>query len=99
MPCYEVRTMSVEFHAEHRDVLLQALKNLGWNYTVLSSGKVLSKGMELDLAAGKAELPENCQGQLNMLKRAYSAAALDKVAKLNMWMRKGNARKGSLVKF
>jgi len=105
MPCYEVRTMSVEFQAKHKDVLEEALKKLPHQVYVDSAGRIHINYDEviIDVEKGKAEVREGSgQRRLNELKRTYSEAALEKVAKANMWQKKKskqNTRKGVLRKF
>ena len=100
MPCYEVRTMSVEFHAQHKSLLITALKNLGWNWREEKGKLFTSYDIEVDLEKQQANVPEGCQDQLNRLKRAYSSEAISKVAKVNLWQRKAdNDQKGILRKF
>ena len=102
MPCYEVRTMSVEFKAQHKSLLMMALKNLGWNWREENGKLNVSYDIVIDLSNQQAEVPEGrrSQSKLNELKRAYSSAAISKVAKVNLWQRKAdNDQKGILRKF
>lgn len=103
MPCYEIRIMSVEFKAQHLDLLKEAAEKLGWACQVDGSKVTIYPSnwgtIRIDLGAQKAEIPSNLQGKLNELKRAYSSAAIDRVAKLNMWAKKGTATAGTLLKF
>ena len=43
MPCYEVNTMTLDFHALDRDVFDRAVKTLGW--TIDQSGDYIRQGM------------------------------------------------------
>jgi len=103
MPCYEVRTMSVEFQAQHKGLLIKALTNLGWGFTEHADRITLTReneGIEIDLRRQEAKLEEWQQSKLNQLKRAYSSAALDRVAKMNMWTRKSETEtRGVLRRF
>lgn len=88
MPCYQVRTMSVEFHAEYADLLEKAINNLGWS--TIRRGNLWTTGpvgqsMSIDLDVGQATIKEGQQGFLNELKRAYSAQAIKAVAAKNRW--------------
>jgi len=90
MPCYEVRTMSVEFHARYRDLLEKALKESGfhdWHETQSNVFVVFGLG-RLDLNEGKAEIGPYNQVKLNRLKQAYSKQALRRAAKLQGWQMK-----------
>lgn len=105
MPCYEVQTMSVEFTAQHRDLLDKAIGALKWNVVVESAGRlVLQNGMiVLDLNNNTAQVTNGWQRQLNELKRAYSQQCIDRVARLNAWTKRTekqqSALKGTFVKF
>jgi len=86
MPCWEVRLLSVEFHAENRDLLEEALRARGLTYRENVPGVLsLSNGMELDLNRGTATVQDYQQRELNQLKQAYSVAAIKKVAARNQW--------------
>ena len=102
MPCYEVRTMSVEFQAQNLNVLNDAIEQSQLSVEVMRDGKIsLHDGnIVLDLETKTAQVTKGYQDRLNELKRAYSSAALDKVAKMNFWNRKSNSsRSGVLRKF
>ena len=105
MPCYEVRTMSVEFKVAHRDLLERALKALGWSYHINSLNEVVTipgyfdAPITVNLLTGKATITEGQQANLNILKRAYSKEALRQVARLNSWtLNLTNATKGQLMR-
>jgi len=104
MPCYTVRTMSVEFKAEHRDLLEQAIKNLGWKYTRLDTGLLIdcddsANSMRIDLVNSKATITADQQPLLNLLKRTYSVCCLQRVTAKNNWtLTRSTATKGSLIK-
>lgn len=87
MPCYEVRTVSVEFRAENRNLLDRAIKSLGWHAQELQDKRldVQFGQIKFDLVAGKAEVLEGCQGKLNELKQAYSREAVKAAAKKCQW--------------
>ncbi len=87
MPCWEVRTMSVDFKADNQDLLTAAMQSLGWTAIELRPGvwQVDRLGGQIDLAAGRATIAEGRQSELNQLKRAYSRKAVEQVAKKNRW--------------
>lgn len=92
MPCWQVQSMSVQFRAEHADLLKKTLDNLGWHYRYDEKSKKLSINphsdwdrIDIDLVNGVAKLRERVQGKLNELKRAYSATALEVVADKRNW--------------
>ena len=96
MPCYEVRTMSVEFKTKHLNLLQKAIESLGWRYEGISGG--LSRGLMrvetgtsqfmLDLVSQTAVLLSGQRSQLNQLKQQYSKEALKRAAKLQGWQYK-----------
>lgn len=100
MPCYEVRTISVEFRAENRKLLADAIRATGMEVTS-STDTVLSLGygaIVLNLANGKAEVQDGYQGKLNELKRAYSAEAVKAAAKKCQWGVKLQGNKAQITK-
>ena len=102
MPCYQVRTMSVEFQAKHRDLLDEALKSLGWNSYETDQGLILAgRGIRIDLGNQQAEVEAGVgQSNLNRLKQAYSEQALKRVARLKGWHHKStNQNNGILRRF
>ena len=100
MPCWEVNTISVEFHVANKDVLIDALESMGVQYSVSGNRISLNYGdITLNLTTGTAELKNRTQQtKLNLLKQAYSETALKKVAKLNGWAIQGNGKQGILLK-
>ncbi|MFH0901556.1 MAG: hypothetical protein V2A73_13090 [Pseudomonadota bacterium] len=102
MPCWEVRTMSVEFKAKHHKLLKQAIEALGWTYESTAEGlkvKGSSWGtFTVDLASQKAEINSSQQSMLNRLKQQYSKEVLKQAAKLRGWQFKqqGQEMKGVL---
>lgn len=102
MPCYEVRLVSVEFHAEHRDLLDKAIKALDMKVWEQTSARIcFTNGITLDLADGRAQVPEGLQGELNKLKQQYSREAVkQKTAKFGWNFQWNNQAKtkGTLAK-
>ena len=87
MPCYEVRTMNVEFKVENRELLDAAIRASSLQVTdkgdrtiTFEWGKVV-----LDLKTGTAAVEDGCQGRLNELKRAYSRECVKFAAKKMQW--------------
>jgi hypothetical protein len=80
--------MSVEFHAEHADLLEKAINGLGWSTirrgNLWTTGPV-GRSMLIDLDEGLATIQPEQQSMLNELKRAYSAQAIKMVAAKNRW--------------
>lgn len=85
MPCYEVRTYSVEFRAENARLLESAIESLGWTHEKTERGYRLANGFEIDLKTGSATLKAGQQTDLNRLKQAYSQKALRAVAQKQGW--------------
>ena len=100
MPCYEVRTVSVEFKAENRQLLDAAIKATGmriWKHDAdvvnLEYGKII-----LDLKAGTARIEDGCQDRLNELKRAYSKECVKAAAKKTAWAIKWSGQNATVNK-
>ena len=89
MPCYQVRTMSVEFHAKNRGLLERAITALGWSMYV--EGDIMwvtptnGVGFSLDLKRGQAVIRSREQADLNTLKQQYSKEAIKRAASANEW--------------
>jgi hypothetical protein len=99
MPCYEVRTMSVEFKAESAGMLHRAMVSLQWKYLWTGNTVQFENGIILDLDKQRAIIPRGQQSKLNELKRAYSMECLKQVAVRNRWqITKKTGTKGSFTK-
>lgn len=104
MPCYQVQTVSVEFHVAHVDLLEQAVRSLGWSSVVSADRRRWTVGpymqsIAIDLDAGKADVRIDQRIYLNQLKRAYSQQAVKLAAKLGGWQLKSlTATKGQLLR-
>jgi hypothetical protein len=92
MPCYQVRTYSVEFKAGNRAIFDAAVKALNWTPRNVSDDVVSFEGGKIliDLASGKATVRENTgqttyQDKLNELKRSYSRQAINAAGKRMGW--------------
>jgi hypothetical protein len=89
MPCFEARNVTVKFTAKNKDLFLEAVKSLGWEYTEskeVSGRFVLDTGwysIVIDLNRETADTRD--ADLVNMLKRAYSVAAVEAVAKKRKW--------------
>ncbi len=100
MPCYEVRTLTVEFRAENRTLLDAAIKAIG-SYAGEQFGDRLyidGGDIVLDLAAGMAEVRTGYQGRLNELKQAYSREAVKAAAKRVNWACKMAGNQATVTK-
>ena len=89
MPCYQVQLMSVEFQAEHIDLVEEAAKAI--RMRVRRSGNVvymdnLAFDLDTQKISGRVYGGEKVvQEQINKLKRAYSRQVINKTAKANNW--------------
>lgn len=84
MPCWEVRTVSVRFKVAHKDLLLQALRELGWSYT--ERGNLIHVGdVTIDLEGERVECPKSSLSGVNKLRQKYSEVVLKKVAAKRKW--------------
>jgi hypothetical protein len=92
MPCYQVRTVSVEFKSKNKKLLEEAAKKLGWIYSETEDGKaVIGSRFVIDFKTRKATFEDYRQGDFNQLKRAYSEAAIEAIAKKKRWAIKKKA--------
>ena len=92
MPCYQVRTYSVEFKAGNRAIFDAAVKALGWTPFDITATTVAFDGGKIliDLASGQATIREipgqtTYQEKLNALKRSYSRQAINAAGKRMGW--------------
>ena len=92
MPCYQVQTVSVEFHAKNRELLDKAIKELGWRVSENSARAMVVyptnsyNALTLDLQTGHAAFADGQQSKLNELKA---------LGRIKRWKRdqKGGAEK------
>ena len=103
MPCYEVRTVTVEFQAKNEGLFLKAVEMMGMQCNEVRP-HVFSLGYNdivVDLNTQTARATgQQTQNTLNRLKRTYSQAAIDAVCRQNLWTKKQQtATSGVLMKF
>jgi len=96
MPCYESRTISVEFHAKHRAVLDDAIASLGWRAEETSPGVLTVNGGWLTVYLSEGRAVTSSQSDLNRLKVAYSKESLKRACRRNGWQLKLKGQKGVL---
>jgi len=100
MPCYEVNIMSVEFKAKYKEVLILALKKLGYQARENNQGQVITNVFTFDLNRQKVEYPEGYTSAMNEIKRKYSEIVLEQVAKKRRWVLKREAESNfQLIKY
>jgi hypothetical protein len=98
MPCYEVRTVSVEFKVENIDLLKRALENIGWYVRGENKRSIAIKRKDeyafpvaIDFERGSisSTMEQSALFKFsNQLKRAYSEQVIDEVAKRQKWIKK-----------
>jgi hypothetical protein len=99
MPCYEMRTVSVEFKAENLNLLKAAAESINRSFEKLQSkNAVMIGGMFIDLDEGEAEIRASQQNELNALKRAYSKQCIKAAAKKAQWSCKFAENKATINK-
>lgn len=99
MPCYEINTISVEFKAEHMEHLETALKATGLAYT--KNGDIITIGgvITINLKNSSIECPGNYMPLINKLKREYSKAVIEDIAKKKKWALKSNGNQFTLRRY
>lgn len=101
MPCYEVRTLSVEFKADNRQLLDAAIKAIGLQAYWHTEDRVdvgLGNNIILDLSSGGAKIRDGYQDKLNELKRAYSKECVKAAAKKAAWNVKWSGKEAVVSK-
>lgn len=101
MPCWEVNYMSVEFKAEHVDLLIDALEALGYRY-LYNEGQayidVLTGRFTIHLDTQKVKYPEEAINTVNKLKQEYSLQALQRVAAKKKWFIKQQSKTSGVIR-
>ena len=85
MPCYEVRTVQVEFKAQSREILLKAIIDAKVYHSVIGN-TVFGSGWEIDLEKQTATVGEGYESRLNKVRRLYSEAVVNEVARKKKWL-------------
>jgi len=87
MPCWTVNTVSVEFKAKYKDLLIKAIESIGIKAAYASGwyeerGKFCIKNLAIDLENGTASIP-NMQANdlLNKVRQAYTKVCIAEVSK------------------
>jgi hypothetical protein len=92
MPCYEVRTVQVEFKAGSREYLLKALEQTGIEHTwnketnIIYGGGNYGKLWAINLDKQTATVEQGYEAELNKVRRAYSEAVVNEVARKKKWL-------------
>lgn len=90
MPCYEVRTVQVEFKAQSREILLKALDDNKINYR-MNENAIYSYRWTINFEEQTATVEQGYEGELNKIRRAYSEAVISEVARRKKWLVKKTA--------
>lgn len=102
MPCWEVRTMSVEFSVKHSMLLIKALREMDLRFQIDGSTVIVVGMGTIDLKRGVADITSSSQTVLNNIKQAYSKECVKKAAKLMQWQvkydKKSKNVKGVMVR-
>jgi hypothetical protein len=66
-----------------RDLLLEAIRALGYKFVVLANGNVVvnTDAGQMIIGAKSASLPPETEGHLNAIRRSYSRRVINQVAK------------------
>ena len=100
MPCYEVNLMTVEFKAKYKEILILALKKLGYQARENGRGEVITNVFTFDLQNQKVSFPKGFTNPMNEIKRKYSEIVLEQVAKKRRWVLKRQSEKNyQLLKY
>lgn len=101
MPCYEVRTMSVEFKAENRQLLDAAIRNSNILMVTRKDQGIIEFAygkIVLNTSTGVAQVQDGYQEKLNELKRAYSKECIKAAAKKMQWAAKMQGNQATITK-
>jgi hypothetical protein len=100
MPCYTVQLTTVEFKAQHIELLLKALKALDVKFyqrtdnqiRINSIGKVLIS-ITIDTERQQVTCEASAMPWINKIKQQYSLQAVTEAARKNKWIAKQLADK------
>ncbi len=82
MPCYQIRTVSIDFNATNKSILEAALTSLGYQfYYTNNQMHIKTPNGEIIIANGKATMNQTLQDTLNNIKQAYSKKTIEQVAR------------------
>ncbi len=99
MPCYQVRTISVDFKVGNEDLLKKAAEKLNWKYRERGNLIEIKDIIILDLRMQTASFPKKCQDDLNLLKRTYSEVCIEEIAKKKRWSLKRKNNKLEMKRY
>ena len=90
MPCWEVRTMKVEFQAKNESLLIEVLNAMGLKYSKIKNTiriHFANETVDINLEKQTVECLQTYDNVqlVNRLRVEYSKAAVMKAAKLRKW--------------
>jgi hypothetical protein len=96
MPCYEVRTVSVEFKVGNIELLKKSLENLGIKIqrstektvSFYNVGELITINLETQKIVGSRMNEKQLTTFSNAIKRSYSEQVIDEIAKKQKWMKR-----------
>jgi hypothetical protein len=97
MPCYEVRTVQVEFKAKSRELLLKALSDAKLDHVVVDD-TILGREWTINLNEQTASVTEGYESRLNQVRRLYSEAVVREAALKKKWIVKKLAQNSMQLK-
>jgi len=96
MPCYEIRTISVEFNIKNIALLKKAIENAGYIITTTTENQFNFHNLNynrfsIDLIQSKIS-SSDCNEKMvslvsNSIKRTYSESVINEMAKKNKWIK------------
>ena len=102
MVCWEVNTLSVEFKAKYKNVLLQALREMNLSWTESRSGVIWTSYFDIDLKNQKVKYIQGQEDRLSQLRMKYTEVATRAMTKKKRWIVKDNPNEANaytLVKY
>jgi hypothetical protein len=85
MPCYEVRTVQVEFKAHSREILLKALSEARISHWIEGT-TINGTRWIINLEKQTATVEQGYESELNKIRRLYSEAVVSEVARRKKWL-------------
>ena len=109
MPCYQIRTIAIEFKTGNVSILKKALTNLGFSFSERSYGlDVHTKSFvrvsihrDSQKISTESRIPQTELANIsNQIKRAYSLTVINDVAKKEKWfVKKLNEKQYAFQKY
>lgn len=89
MPCYTVKTISVDLSVANRVILAKAINTLGWAIAEVANATlaVTTPQGSFTIANGKAVVASNLVPLVNQLRMEYSRAGVNHLARKHGWQK------------